>query len=220
MMAPVGQPPGSRRARNACKRPRRIARKTCPRLPAQRHRPFDKSDVPPGGSAQRHGVVVGHPGERRPSSGSWFHCLQATSQALQPITNGGVGEKAFAPGPVGRVLACGLVFELPGLRGSERSPFINGPPSPGPACVRPVRMTARRRQIALILARGGSDAARGDEARGCAVLFNRHRNCFCLHESRHSDRRRRRTGHWPNRPAPSLCCPSDTVSRSDESRGR
>ena len=46
---------------------------------------LDEGHVPPGVGAEPAGVVVGHAGQRRPSSGSAFHSLQATSQALQPM---------------------------------------------------------------------------------------------------------------------------------------
>ena len=46
---------------------------------------LDEGDVPPGGRAEGGGVVVAHPGELVVVAGSWFHCLQATSHALQPM---------------------------------------------------------------------------------------------------------------------------------------
>jgi hypothetical protein len=46
---------------------------------------LDKLHVPPGGGRQLPGVVVAVAEPLEPSAGSWFHCLQATSHALQPM---------------------------------------------------------------------------------------------------------------------------------------
>ncbi len=99
------RPRGSRRARSACRR-RTPSATACPRWSPPHRRPrapggglLHEGHVPPGRRAEVAGVVVRViPVKRNPSSGSWFHCLHATSQALQPMQSVVSVKNPFARG--------------------------------------------------------------------------------------------------------------------------
>ena len=73
----------------------------------------------------------------RPSSGNWFHCLHATSHALQPMQSVVSVKKPFRCDRFGVSSRAAFRFERPGLgRGKRGSPFRCGPPSPVRSCTR------------------------------------------------------------------------------------
>ena len=97
---------------------------------------LDEAHVPPGGARQLAGVVVGAAlAELPPSAGRSFHCLQATSHALQPMQTVVSVKKPIrsAPSPArtaSSVMTCAVLLRrrvVPGVVGVARA-------RPRPSC--------------------------------------------------------------------------------------